>query len=136
MKLIAFGEMLWDIYSDKQSIGGAPLNFAAHFAKHGGEAWLVSAIGNDELGKEALEKIKSWNIETRYISILSNKETGKCLVKLNDDCIPTYTLLTNVAYDCIKTPILHDEYFDALYFGTLALRSEENLTQLKQLIDG
>ena len=32
MKLLSFGEVLWDVYPEDRFIGGAPLNFAAHCA--------------------------------------------------------------------------------------------------------
>ena len=31
MNVLSFGEVLWDVYPDNKYIGGAPLNFAAHF---------------------------------------------------------------------------------------------------------
>lgn len=58
MKLLSFGEVLWDIYPDKKCLGGAPLNFAAHFVKAGGEADIITAVGNDSLGAETLEGIR------------------------------------------------------------------------------
>ena len=51
-------EVVWDIYPDKKYIGGAPLNFAAHLAKHGEESYMLSCLGKDELGKEALLRLK------------------------------------------------------------------------------
>ena len=56
----AFGEILWDIFGDTRSIGGAPFNFAAHFASLGGAAALISAVGEDLLGDEALRAIRSF----------------------------------------------------------------------------
>lgn len=52
MKVLSFGEVLWDIYPDKKYIGGAPLNFAAHLAKHGEEIYMLSCLGKDSLGEE------------------------------------------------------------------------------------
>ena len=34
--VLVFGEIIWDVYPDKSCIGGAPLNFAAHFVREGG----------------------------------------------------------------------------------------------------
>ena len=53
MKVLSFGEILWDIYPDKKYIGGAPFNFAAHLAKHGEEIYMLSCLGKDSLGEEA-----------------------------------------------------------------------------------
>ena len=54
MKILAFGEILWDIFlsadgkvTDKK-IGGAPFNFAAHCSKNGADAFLVSAVGKGQ----------------------------------------------------------------------------------------
>ena len=49
MKLLSFGEVLWDVYPDARFIGGAPMNVAAHMAKQGHDSYLLSAVGNDEL---------------------------------------------------------------------------------------
>ena len=49
MKLLSFGEVLWDIYPDKKCLGGAPLNFAAHFVMAGVEADIVAAVGSGSL---------------------------------------------------------------------------------------
>lgn len=68
IRALAFGEVLWDIYTDGEYLGGAPLNFSAHFKRCGGEAWLLSAVGNDDLGKRALCEIERLGIGTEYIS--------------------------------------------------------------------
>ena len=49
MDLIAFGELLWDVFDDKRLIGGAPFNVATHAARLGIETALVSAVGADAL---------------------------------------------------------------------------------------
>ena len=54
MKLIVFGEILWDVFGDEKKIGGAPFNFAAHCTKLGMDVDIVSAVGNDELGNRAI----------------------------------------------------------------------------------
>ena len=97
MKLLSFGEILWDVYPNEKHIGGAPLNFAAHFAKQGGESYMLSAVGNDELGKSALDLLRGWDIKTDYVSVSKTNETGKCIVALDSKGIPNYSLLDNVA---------------------------------------
>ena len=53
MKLLSFGEILFDVFTDNSHIGGAPLNFAAHAAKQGADAWIVSAVGNLKIVKSS-----------------------------------------------------------------------------------
>lgn len=133
MKILSFGEILWDIYPDKKYIGGAPLNFAAHLAKHGENTYMLSALGNDDLGKQALAELKKWSINTEYVNINDKKDTGKCLVTLDDNAVPSYNLKQDVAFDFISCENVHED-FDALYFGTLALRNKYNLDSLHKLL--
>ena len=133
MRVLSFGEILWDVYPDNKYIGGAPLNFAAHFVKQGGSAYMVSALGDEELGQIALNMLENWKIGTDYVTILPEIQTGKCLVTLDESGLPSYDLLRDVAYDHIKCQIKGKE-FDALYFGTLALRSRNNLNCLSELM--
>ncbi len=131
MKLLAFGEILWDLFPDKKCIGGAPLNFAAHAAKQGSDAYVLSALGNDTLGDDALSFLKDKNVKTDYVKI-SNLETGKCLVTLDEKGIPNYNLLSDVAWDEIEGE--PKENFDVFYLGTLALRSKVNLNTVKKVL--
>ncbi|MEE0945283.1 MAG: PfkB family carbohydrate kinase [Acutalibacteraceae bacterium] len=133
MKALAFGEILWDIYSHKSVIGGAPFNFAAHFVKNGGEAYLLSSVGNDSLKCDTLKEIENKGVKTDYV-VTNEKETGKCLVSLDENSVPTYNLLNDVAYDYIDISDVLKKKFDILYFGTLSLRGEWNFSQIKKLV--
>ncbi len=133
MRVLCFGEILWDIFENDQHLGGAPLNFAAHLARHGEEVALLSAVGKDVLGEEAVKQVAAWHISTAYLAQIEDKETGKCLVTLSKQAIPQYTLLPDVAYDHIRLDNTPAE-FDVLYFGTLALRSPSNQRLLENLL--
>ncbi len=135
MKLLAFGEVLWDVFPDKKFIGGATLNFAAHFAKQGGESYFCSAVGNDSLGKDAIQEIKKFGIKDDYLQILDGTPTGQCLVTLDERGVPSYNLLSDVAYDNIKNPAKKGDSFDLLYFGTLSFRGEHNARELTSLLE-
>ncbi|MBQ4151035.1 MAG: hypothetical protein IJC81_04460 [Clostridia bacterium] len=136
-KILSFGEIIWDVYENERLIGGAPLNFAAHAKGCGGESFMISAVGNDELGKDAISTIKRLQIDERFIKT-NAFPTGKCEVSLNERGIPTYTVLENTAYDNI---ILSDndieeikrQQFDALYFGTLIQRNTISKATLEKL---
>lgn len=133
MKVLAFGEVLWDVYENDEYIGGAPMNFAAHCKKCGADSYLVTAVGKDSLGKRTLDEIQKLGINTDYITF-SEKETGRCMVSLDENMVPSYSLIDGVAYDYIQKPYINKHSFDALYFGTLALRNENNRSELKKLI--
>lgn len=133
MKILSFGEVLFDVYEDASFIGGAPLNLAAHISLQGGDAYLLSCVGKDDLGEKALKETKKLGVKTDYIGKTELYETGKCNVTLDQNKLPSYNLLQNVAYDYIPCPDFK-ENFDILAFGTLSLRQDSNIETLKKII--
>ena len=120
-KALVFGEILWDIFGEEKTIGGAPFNFAAHLAALGGSVDFCSAVGADALGAAARQEIRRAAVSDRFTAELS-LSTGACHVTMAADGSPRYDLLRDVAYDAIPLPELDEEY-DLLYLGTLARRS-------------
>lgn len=135
LKILSFGEILFDVCGDNATLGGAPLNFGAHAAHAGAQSAMLSAVGDDEYGRDALAQVRSHGIDTRHTAILADKMTGRCLVTLNEAGVPKYDLLQGVAYDYIPVPELGDEHYDVLYFGTLALRADYNRATLEHLLE-
>lgn len=134
MKMLSFGEILWDVYPDAKALGGASLNLGAHAALLGGEIYLASSVGDDELGREAVEVAKSFNIKDDFIAKDKARQTGAVIVSLSDKGIPSYEIKDNVAYDFIPMPNLEHKEIDVLAFGTLALRHKENKATLAKII--
>ena len=132
MNILSFGEIVWDVYPDAAYIGGAPLNFAAHLARHGDEVWLSSAVGDDEWGDRSLAALRDFGIHTDFVSVLA-KNTGLCRVTLDAAGVPTFSLADPAAYDEIDVARVTGS-FDLLYFGTLALRREPNRAALSRLL--
>lgn len=133
----AFGEVLWDVYPTEKYIGGAPFNFATHLSYLNANAYLISAVGNDELGEQTVKSVKANGISADFLSH-NDYITGECTVTL-EGAIPKYDLKTDTAYDNIA---LTDEmkemlkgYTDkSLYFGTLAMRSSVSGNTLRELV--
>ena len=92
------------------------------------------AEAEKKVKKTTVKEIEKYNINTNFVSIVPDKETGKCLVTLDENKIPSYNLLNDVAYDYIKKPEIVENTFDIFAFGTLALRSKNNFETVKQLI--
>ena len=76
--IVALGEVLWDVFEDlgTKRLGGAPLNFVAHASRLGNQAKLISSVGDDELGQDALALIRSFGISTDLIPVSSSLPTG------------------------------------------------------------
>lgn len=138
VKILSVGEIIWDVYPEKKVIGGAPLNFAAHAVICGAESVLVSAVGEDALGEEALGALHSFGVDCRYIKKNKHK-TGQCIVTLDEQAVPCYHVLTDVAYDNIvlsKSDIdeIVNQSYDALYFGTLIQRNACSAEALRTIV--
>ncbi len=151
MKILTFGEVLFDIINGSPHLGGAPLNLAVHLsklgetrgakmeAKTGTKTAVISAVGKDELGTELLNKAKQLGIDTSYIFVDERRFTGTVTVELKEEGIPHFTIHENVAWDAInvnaeKTDALVAEDWDVFCFGTLAQRSEANRNTLWRLL--
>lgn len=132
MKLAVFGEILWDVFEKEARIGGAPFNFAAHSAKLGADVTLISAIGNDSLGDQAIVQARNAGIDTRAIARTAYP-TGRCQVTLENGT-PSYALIEDVAYDHIPVPESALCRGDAFYFGTLAQRGTVSAVTLRELL--
>ena len=135
MKILSFGEIIWDVYPDKKCIGGAPLNFSAHVAKNGGKSFLVSCVGNDDLGVQARQYLDKFGVNDEFV-YTCDRQTGVCKVELDDKGVPSYTILDDVAYDYIPfDKKLCDQKFDVFCFGTLALRGYNNKKVVEQILN-
>ncbi len=132
MRILAFGEILWDIFGDEKKIGGAPFNFGAHMSKLGAESYLVSAVGRDENGFDAIQQAKAFGIKTEYISPMSDFKTGACNITLKNG-LPQYEILQDVAFDHIPEHRPMGR-FDALYMGTLAMRGNVSKKSFEKLL--
>ena len=93
MKSLAFGEILYDVdvENDISTIGGASLNFAAHLSLFGEDSYILSSVGNDKLGSDALKTIDDLGLKRKYVSVNNDYQTGKAIVTYNNG-EPSYDL--------------------------------------------
>ena len=140
MKILAFGEILFDVdvKNNVKKLGGAPMNFCSHLSKLGAEGFILSSVGRDEAGEEALEFADRFNVNKKYI-FPNELATGVCNVTYNGS-EPDYNLSIKGAYDniCISDEMLEEmkkENFDVCYFGTLAQRSDVSKNSLLKVLE-
>ncbi|HEY8936314.1 MAG TPA: carbohydrate kinase [Cyclobacteriaceae bacterium] len=134
---LVFGEILWDIIENQKYIGGAPLNFAAHIVKCGGTSSVISGVGNDELGRLALEYVDKLNVDASAVFIHPDKPTSTVEVFLQQGQ-PDYTIHENVAFDFIPKDVISkipNTVVDVFYFGTLAQRHEVSRSTLHAILE-
>jgi len=110
------------------------LNFAYHAGKSGVFSTIISAIGNDNLGKEICSVLESKN--QNYIFSKSQLATGTVDVGLNNG-IPSYKISEPVAWDDINLNSEAKEALkeaDAICWGTLAQRSQKSREAILQAV--
>lgn len=137
MKVLAFGEILWDIIEGVEHLGGAPFNFAAHSAKIGNEVYIISRLGTDSRGQSAYKKCQEYGVQDSFIQWDKGHETGVVDVTLKDGQ-PDYVIKENVAWDFITddgTPsVLASEKFAVFYFGSLVQRDAISALSLHSIL--
>ena len=130
MNVISIGEVLWDVVGDAEHLGGAPFNFAAHLAALGHKLFFISAVGEDERGRQALERMSRMSLSPRFVRVLKPHPTGTVTVTLDRQGQPQFVIHRPAAYDF---PELTDSEMDELvscspewiYFGTLLQMSTQ-----------
>ncbi len=140
MRIVAVGEVLWDVIGDKEYLGGAALNFAAHAARLGHSVFFVSAVGKDDRGRRVFERMAQMGLSTRYVHEVDTHPTGVVTVELGAAGVPQFTLHHPAAYD---TPELTQSDMaellspkpDWIYFGTLFQMSPQARQLTYRLID-
>lgn len=99
--IVGLGEILWDVFPTGPRFGGAPANFACAVARQWGAAAnveLVSAVGPDRLGTQALDELRSRGIGTQNVQV-GTLPTGQVLVELDALGQATYRFAEQQAWD-------------------------------------
>lgn len=123
--VVAWGELLFDLFPDGPRLGGAAANVAFHAAALGARALLVSRVGDDALGRSATAELAASGVDVRFVSVDAERPTGTVRVELVEG-EPRFTLGEQAAWDRIElVPELLPELAaaDAFVFGTLAQRT-------------
>ena len=134
--VVGMGETLWDVLPEGKKIGGAPANFAYHVSQFGLPSCVVSAIGDDALGKEIIENFTSKGLDQLIAEV--PYPTGTVQVEIDQTGIPLYDIKENVAWDNIP----YTEHLDALAkrtkavcFGSLAQRNVVSRETINHFLD-
>ena len=151
--ILGIGELLWDLLpaatgptiasadntaphgSPHGSLGGAPANFSVMAGRLGGHAVILSRIGRDNLGREAIARLDPLPSDTEYIQVDSAQPTGIVTVDFKDGQ-PHYVIHEPAAWDFLELTddwVRLAERADAICFGSLAQRSLESRQTIQTL---
>ncbi len=134
--VVGMGEALWDVLPEGKKIGGAPANFAYHVSQFGLPSCVVSAVGEDTLGKEITENFTSKGLNQLIAEV--PYPTGTVQVEIDQAGVPQYEIKENVAWDNIPyTERLETlaQKTKAVCFGSLAQRNVVSRNTINSFLD-
>ncbi|PYO46748.1 MAG: carbohydrate kinase, partial [Gemmatimonadetes bacterium] len=112
-------------------------NFACHAAALGADSWMASAVGVDELGRSALDTLKSAGVQCETVARDGEHETGQVLVTLDSSGQPSYRFADDSAWDHLEWSASLEslaERCDAVCFGTLGQRSPTSRATIQRFV--
>ena len=133
--ILGIGELLWDVLPEGSKLGGAPANFAVMAGQLGNHAAILSRIGRDQLGRQAIDRLDSLPVDASCLEVDPVHETGRVTVSFADG-EPQYTIHQPAAWDFLE---LSDEWVrlaeraDAICFGSLAQRNLKSRQTIQTL---
>ena len=135
--IVALGEVLWDLLPSGPRAGGAPFNFAFHCRQLGHPAAIVSAVGDDDLGRDLRAEVRRLGLTDEFIQTDPNHPTGTVAVTVDAAGVPTYEIVDNVAWDHVSWHPGLDALArsaTAVCFGTLAQRRRRSRDTVRQFV--
>lgn len=133
--ILGIGELLWDMMPEGSRLGGAPANFAVMAGRLGNHAAILSRIGRDPMGREAIDRLDPLPVDTTFLEVDSRHDTGRVTVSLTAG-EPHFIIHEPAAWDYLE---LSDEWVqlaeraDAICFGTLAQRNQQSRQTIQTL---
>jgi fructokinase len=136
--VVGLGELLWDLLPEGRQLGGAPANIAVMSARLGSHAIVLSRVGQDQLGRDAVDTLETFPIDLGHLQVDEVHSTGSVSVTFVDGQ-PGYTIAEPVAWDFLEfTPDWQQlaAQADAVCFGTLAQRGPCSMRTVQSFLDG
>ncbi len=134
--VVGMGEALWDVLPEGKKIGGAPANFAYHVSQFGLPSCVVSAVGEDALGKEIVDNFTSKGLNQLIAEV--PYPTGTVQVEIDQAGVPQYEIKENVAWDNIPSTAHLESLAEktrAVCFGSLAQRNVVSRNTINRFLD-
>jgi fructokinase len=135
--VVGLGELLWDVLPSGKQLGGAPSNFAYISSLLGNRAAVVSRVGNDDLGREALARVQNLGLDISGIQIDEHHPTGTVQVTVDPQGVPEFRFMRDIAWDHIEwdhTVQQLSSQADVVCFGSLAQRQEPSRSTIHHFL--
>lgn len=137
--IISIGEVVWDIFAERQVLGGAPVNVACHLQSLGVEVEVVTRIGADTLGARTRTRLAELGLSLAGVQEDPLLPTGQVTVSTDSRGEPRFDIVAPAAWDNIDADeaawLVGDRSY-ALVFGTLAQRAQQSRETIRRLWAG
>lgn len=147
--ILGIGELLWDMpvgaaaagstgdpSKSLGTLGGAPANFTVMAGRLGNRAAILSRIGRDALGREAIARLNPMPVDVAALQVDAVRETGRVTVGISRG-EPRYTIHTPAAWDFLEMSdewVRLSERADVICFGSLAQRNKQSRQTIQALV--
>jgi fructokinase len=125
------------MFPDRSVLGGAPFNVARHLAAFGLDTLLVSRVGGDDLGREALAAMSAAGMDARAVQIDPDRPTGRVRVHM-DKGGHRFEIPPGQAFDFIDPEAARSAASvrepSMVYFGTLSQRGDVSRGALEAVL--
>ena len=135
-EVLCVGEVLWDSLPEGLFLGGAPFNVACHLRAAGTEVSMVSRVGADRLGDEAMRRAARYGVGTELMQVDQTLPTGFVRVHVDQQGNGSYEICEPVAWDAIEATealLARAAKARAIVFGSLAQRSATTRATIERL---
>jgi fructokinase len=135
---IGLGELLWDLLPGGKRLGGAPANFAYWSTVLGSSGIVASRVGEDQLGREAVEQLAHAGVDASHIQKTALHPTGTVHINVNESGQPDFMIAESVAWDFMEWTRDWEELAataNVICFGSLAQRSNQSRFTIGRFIE-
>lgn len=136
-KIVAFGEVVWDILPNGKVLGGTPSNLVFRCNSFNEQGFLLSRVGDDDLGIEAIEKLKELGISDDNVQSDTEFPTGTVHITFENNYDSRFIVTPDVAFDHIEfsaEALKLVRNADCLFYGLLPQRFGISKNTLRELI--
>lgn len=136
-KLLSIGEALIDFIPEQVGIGmkdvesfapivgGAPANVCGAFVKLGGEAEMITQLGEDPFGDKIVAEFEKYGIGSNYVKRTEEANTALAFVALQSDGNREFSFYRKPSADMLMSAVdIKEEWFKgeyALHFCSVSL---------------
>ncbi len=136
-RIVAFGEVVWDLLPNEKTLGGTPVNMVFRCNSFGEKGFLLSRLGYDNSGNEALDRLEELGISIKNVQIDDEFPTGTVKVSFDKDGESHYEVVPDVAFDHIEfssAALKLARNADCLFYGLLPQRFGISKNTIRELI--